>query len=202
MQGSATVLMFSNYREAFVMIAVIDLKTSRMNKLKTFKLSNKPTVLYQIDENNILVGTEGGKIEHWIIDQSVCKKIYDAHPESQEGISAILEMQTDSELLRGEVYDPSAPKTFKLIATASKGTKEFRLWKLDLAKTTIEPYLKIETTITGGIKYLIESSPTQIVAANENVIKFYDFVDKSEKSRIDAENKRLAELNGTVKEIF
>jgi hypothetical protein len=57
--------MFSNYREAFVMIAVIDLKTSRMNKLKTFKLSAKPTKMYQIDENNILVGTEGGKIEHW-----------------------------------------------------------------------------------------------------------------------------------------
>lgn len=46
LQGSATVLMFSNYREAFVMIAVIDLKTSRMNKLKTFKLSNKPTRMY------------------------------------------------------------------------------------------------------------------------------------------------------------
>ena len=46
LQGSATVLMFSNYREAFVMIAVIDLKTSRMNKLKTFKLNNKPTKMY------------------------------------------------------------------------------------------------------------------------------------------------------------
>ena len=65
LQGSATILMFSNYNEAFVMIAMIDLKTSRMNKLKTFKLSNKPTKMYQIDENNILVGTEGGKIEHW-----------------------------------------------------------------------------------------------------------------------------------------
>ena len=84
--------MFSNYREAFVMIAVIDLKTSRMNKLKTFKLSAKPTKMYQIDENNILVGTEGGKIEHWQIDTSECKKIYDAHPESSEGISAIHEL--------------------------------------------------------------------------------------------------------------
>lgn len=76
------------------------------------------------------------------------------------------------------------------------------MWKLNLANATIEPYLKIETTIADGIKYLLESSPTQIVAANENVIKFYDFIDKSEKSRIDAENKKKAEHNTTVKEIF
>jgi hypothetical protein len=158
--------MFSNYREAFVMIAVIDLKTSRMNKLKTFKLSNKPTKMYQIDENNILVGTEGGKIEHWVIDVSECKKIYDAHPESSEGISAMLELKTKSELLRGEVYSEDVPQTFKLIATASKGAKEFRLWKLNLATCAIDPYLKIETTIADGIKYLLESSDTQIVAAN------------------------------------
>lgn len=160
LQSSATVLMFSNYKEAFVFIAMIDLKTSRMNKLKTFKLTNKPTKLYQVDENNILVGTEGGKIEHWVIDESVCKKIYDAHPESSEGISSILELKSKSALLRGEVYDDDAPPTFKLIATASRGAKEFRLWKLNLATAAIEPYLKIETTITDGIQFLLESSDT------------------------------------------
>jgi len=72
-----------------------------------------------------------------------------------------------------------------LIATASNGAKEFRLWKLNLANSTIEPYLKIETTISGGIKYLLESSDTQIVAANENTIKFYDFIDKSDKTSKD-----------------
>jgi hypothetical protein len=35
----------------------------------------------------MLFGTEGGKIEHWTIDTGVCKKIYDAHPESEKGIS-------------------------------------------------------------------------------------------------------------------
>lgn len=38
----------------------------------------------------MLFGTEGGKIEHWKIDDSTCVKIYDAHPESTAGISAIL----------------------------------------------------------------------------------------------------------------
>ena len=34
------------------------------------------------------------------------------------------------------------------------------------------------------------------------MIKFYDFIDKSEKSRVDADNKKKAEHNATVKEIF
>ena len=113
-------------------IAIVDLKTRRKNNVKQFKLSNKPTKLYQIDENNILVGTEGGKIEHWQVDDQVCKKIYDAHPESSEGISSILELKTKSELLRGEMWNEDAELEFKLIATASRGAKEFRLWKLSI----------------------------------------------------------------------
>ena len=163
--------------------------------VKTFKLSNKPTQLYQIDDNNLLVGTEGGKIEHWTVDNGECKKIYDAHPESEAGISAILELTSQSELLRGEPFDANAPLEFKLIATASEGAKEFRLWKLHLETQTLYPYLKIETTITDGIKYLCESSDTQIVAANEKVIKFYDFIDKGEKDKNEKEKKDKAELN-------
>jgi len=41
------------------------------------------------------------------------------------------------------------------------------------------PYLKIETTFTDGIKYLLETQDTQLAAANESTIKFYDFIDKS-----------------------
>ena len=61
------------------------------------------------------------------------------------------------------------------------GAKEFRLWKLNLDTQTLHPYLKIETTITGGIRYLVESNDTQIVAANEKTMKFYDFIDKLDK---------------------
>ena len=68
-QSSATVLCFSVYKESIVNIAIVDLKTRRKNNVKQFKLSNKPTYLYQIDENNILVGTEGGKIEHWQVNE-------------------------------------------------------------------------------------------------------------------------------------
>ena len=41
--------------------------------------------------------------------------------------------------------------------------------------------IKIETTIVGGIQFLLETQDTQIVAANSKTIKFYDFIDKNDK---------------------
>jgi len=158
-QNSATVLCISNYKQSFVNVTVIDLKTRRKNIVKSFQLTNRPTRLYQIDENNLLIGTEGGNIEHWIFDEGSCKKVYHAHPESDAGIASIIELSSKSELLRGEPYESNKDK-FKLLATASRGAKEFRLWKLDLATHELLPYLKIETTIDGGIKYLMESQDT------------------------------------------
>ena len=67
-QSSSTVLCFSNYNEQQILIAIVDLKTRRKNIIKTFKNQRRPTTLFQIDENNLLVGTEGGLIEHWQID--------------------------------------------------------------------------------------------------------------------------------------
>jgi len=43
----------------------------------------------------LLVGTEGGKIEHWKIDgEGELIKTYDAHPESTAGISEIIEIKS------------------------------------------------------------------------------------------------------------
>jgi len=47
-----------------------------------------------------------------------------------------------------------------LIATASFGAKEFRLWKLKRDDLGLYPYLKIETTIDGGIDFLLETTET------------------------------------------
>lgn len=132
-QSSATVLCFANYREAFVNISSIDMKTRRKQNLKTFHLNAKPTKIFQIDDNNMLFGTEGGKIEHWKIDEGACQKIYDAHPESEAGISSIIEIQSKSPLLRGEEYKEGEAQEFRLLATASSGAKEFRLWRLNNA---------------------------------------------------------------------
>lgn len=180
-QESSTILCFANYREAFVNLVCIDLKTQRKNNLKTFNLNAAPTKIFQIDENNMLFGTEGGMIEHWKIDESACQRIIEAHPDSPAGISAIMEIKSESPLMRGEPMKDAPPDSFKLIATASSGSKIFRLWHLINATCEMKPYLKIETSIEGGIKFLLETHSTQIVAANENTIKFYDFIDKVQK---------------------
>jgi len=59
--------------------------------------------------------------------------------------------------LRGEVLKEGEESKFKLIATASAGAPEFRLWQLMKDTKELMPYLKIETTIVGGIKYLLET---------------------------------------------
>jgi hypothetical protein len=143
----------------------------------------------------MLIGTEGGKIEHWIVDESRCKKIYDAHPESTAGISAIIELKTQSALLRGK-----NDGNFKLIASSSEGAKEFRIWKLQGCE--LMPYLKIETTFTDGIKFLLETQETQLAAANDTTIKFYDFIDKDEKDAKEKLQKEKDETNKLMKEIW
>ena len=53
--------------------------------MKTLKNQQKPTILFQIDEGNLLVGTEGGIIEHWTIadkDKGTLAQTYHAHPSS------------------------------------------------------------------------------------------------------------------------
>ena len=41
-------------------------------------------------------------------------------------------------------------------------------------------HIKIETTLTSGIRFVLQTSPTQIVCVDAgNTLKFYDFVDKN-----------------------
>lgn len=42
----------------------------------------------------------------------------------------------------------------------------------------------------------------QIVAANKRVIKFYDFIDKSEKEATEKDKKDQEERNKMMKELF
>lgn len=105
-------------------------------------------------------------------------------------------------MLIGEHNVEEFNKEFKLLATASLGAKEFRLWKLKKSTVSLFPYLKIETTITGGIQFLLETTDTQLVAANATCIKFYDFIDKQKKETEEAEKKTTQELNDRIKELF
>ena len=105
-------------------------------------------------------------------------------------------------MLIGENNVDEFKKDFKLLATASSGAKEFRLWKLRKSTVSLFPYLKIETTITGGIEFLLETTDTQLVAANATCIKFYDFIDKQKQESEAGEKKVTQELNDKIKELF
>lgn len=199
-QNSATVLAVSNYRESFVYITVIDLKMRRQQQTKKIPLEFKPTLLYQMDQDHLLIGTEGGRIEQWNISEGnqTQVRVYKAHPESAAAISAIIKLETTSELLRGTATDTS----FQLIATASEGASQFRLWRLNVEQAELMPYLKIETTFTNGIKYLLETTDTQLAAANENTIKFYDFIDKNERDARELRAKKMEAVKQEMKTIF
>ena len=67
-QPSSTVLCNTNYNDSSVIVVGIDLKTRRKQIFKTYKCQQKPSFLYQSDQSNILVGTEGGFIEQWSIE--------------------------------------------------------------------------------------------------------------------------------------
>lgn len=56
---------------------------------------------------------------------------------------------------------------------------------------TLKPHIRIETSLNSGIKYLLESSDTQIVAVDTHkTLKFYEFIDKIKK---EEEERRIAE---------
>lgn len=188
-QSSSTVLCFSNYNDQQILIAIVDLKTRRKNIIKTFKNQRRPTVLLQIDESNLLVGTEGGKIEHWGIESEQLIQVFDAHTKSEEGISSIRLLNSNHYLIWGAQNDLDKVQN-RILATASLGCSDFRLWlmSLDTSKgqyaLSLQPHIRIETSLQNGIRYLLEASETQLVAVDTvKTLKFYEFIDKELKEK-------------------
>lgn len=67
-QSSSTMLCNTNYNERLTIISNVDLKTRRRILSWTVKNNRPPTALFQVDEDFLVVGTEGGKMEIWSID--------------------------------------------------------------------------------------------------------------------------------------
>jgi hypothetical protein len=114
-----------------------------------------------------------------------------AHNTSDEGVSYILELQTDSYLLWG---DQKRAEDKSLIATSSLGTPDFRIWLMDLQdgyQLSLTPHMRVETSFAPGtgIRYLLEANETQIVAVDTHrTLKFYEFIDK----RVKEQNEKIA----------
>ena len=66
-----------------------------------------------------------------------------------------------------------------MIATAALNVNEFRIWKYDEKESTLSKHIKVDSSLDQGIKFLMQSSETQIVAVDtERTLKFYDFEKK------------------------
>ena len=65
---SATIIIISSYNEQHVIVAVVDLKSRKKNIRFNLKTKRKPNFLFQVDDFNLLVGTEEGFIEQWELD--------------------------------------------------------------------------------------------------------------------------------------
>ena len=62
-----TTICSSNYNHNLVHFFVIDMKTKRKNPRGKLMSDRKPTFLLSVDKYDLLIGTEGGVIEHWNI---------------------------------------------------------------------------------------------------------------------------------------
>lgn len=58
--SSSTMLCISNYNEKQVIICEMDLKTKKSIIRKTFKLTHRPTCLFQVDMDYLIVGNDAG----------------------------------------------------------------------------------------------------------------------------------------------
>ncbi len=61
---------------------------------------------------------------------------------------------------------PFEERKIKIIATAARNTPEIRLWKFDVETLMLEPHTRIETSMSDGINFLIETSDNQLVAVD------------------------------------
>lgn len=78
----------------------------------------------------------------------------------------------------------------RFLITATFDRPEFKIWAWESAKCELSPHIMINTSFSSGIKYILETSPEQLVCVDtEKSLKFYDFRHESEKSKKEEEEK-------------
>ena len=181
LQSSSTMLCTTNYHERITIICNVDLKTRRHVISWQVKNNRPPTALFQVDQDFIVVGTEGGKMEIWSIDHKKIVKYMDTHSDCQAGISSIVELQNPSYLIRGERVEANPNQSF--VITSAYDKNEFKIWKMvrrheKFNRPDFTFHIKIATSLQ-GISAVLQSTPSQIVCGdNDKTLKFYNFIDK------------------------
>ena len=202
-------LAVSCFNDKKVLICNVDIKTRA--RVIRHKIENKqsPTFLYQIDEEHLLVGTMGGKFEIWNIDpnqeQPTIKQVFDAHPGSNKGVSQILKLVDPSPMIIG---DKSNSENSQFLVSAAADKPEILIWRLQVNPQAVQTinmkvHIQIKTSFTEGIKYIIQTSPTQLVGVNfDKTLMFYDFVDKAAQNEKDFAEKARVVFASLVEEAF
>jgi Ca2+-binding EF-hand superfamily protein len=196
-------LAVSCFKASQVIIVNVDIKTRSKTIKQTFQNKHNPTYLYQIDVDHILVGTEAGTFEIWNIsaEEAVLAQVVVAHDGSKEGISSILELENPSSLISGA----DEPGEEKYLVSTARDLPEILIWKLSVVEGAVKLaiHIKIATTFESGIKYVLQTSPIQLVCVNhEKTLKFYDFVDKRAQKEKKELEKQTEEFSVLVGEAF
>lgn len=156
-----------------------------------------------------MVGTLGGKFEIWNIDpfqeQPTIKQVFDAHPGSEKGISQILRLENPSPMIIG---DKAADNSQFLVSSAAD-KPEILIWRLTVnpqaASQTVnmKVHIQIKTSFSEGIKFIVQTSPTQLVGVNfDKTLMFYDFVDKTAQMEQEELERSTQEFSLLVEEAF
>lgn len=114
-----------------------------------------------MDEDFIVVGTEGGKMEIWSIELKKIVKYMDTHSDCKAGISSIKELKEPSYLIRGERKEAD-PNT-RYVITSAFDKNEFKIWKLvnkheKFQRPEFTFHIKISTSLS-GISAVLQSTP-------------------------------------------
>jgi hypothetical protein len=201
-QSSTAVLCFTNYNEKNVNVQTFDVKTRRRLPFETYECKVAPTRLFQLDECNILVGREDGKIDHLELKTGEWANSYDGSTADDGAITVILELKSESKLIRDAVESAGPKDDFRLIVTASSNSGMLRFWKLDKATKKMHLYMEINTSLTDGIGWVVEMTDTQVIAASRKGIKILNFVDKATKEVTEKETKARHDIQQKLKDLF
>lgn len=102
---SSVMLCISNFLCSKIFICNVDIKTRSRDIKFTISTTSRPTCMYQINEDFLLVGTESGKLELYktgVSEDPVLKRTIDAHPGSSYGITVMMPLVDPSELITNE----------------------------------------------------------------------------------------------------
>ena len=97
---------------------------------------------------------------------------------------------------------------YQFLVSTAADKPEILIWRLQVnpqATQTIsmKVHIQIKTSFTEGIKYVVQTSPTQLVGVNfDKKLMFYDFVDKTAQLEKEEMEKMTQEFAGLVEEAF